>query len=51
MKGGDVVCLAGVYGLYEIIWEVSKVDPHWTRRKFIVIRFLIKKFYNNSETS
>jgi hypothetical protein len=49
VRDGDVVCLAGLYGVYEMIWEFVRVDPHWTRRKIIIIQFFLKKFYHNSE--
>jgi hypothetical protein len=44
LREGDVVCLSGLYGLYEIIWEFVKVEPHWTRRKIILIRMFNKIF-------
>jgi hypothetical protein len=49
-RDGDSICLAGLYGLYEMVWEISLVDPHWARRKVIVIKYLVKHFYNSEET-
>lgn len=49
VRDGDVVCLAGLYGVYEMIWEFVRVDPHWTRRKIIIIQYFLKKFYHSSE--
>lgn len=48
-RDGDSICLAGLYGLYEMVWEISLVDPHWARRKVIVIKGLVKCFYNSEE--
>lgn len=45
MRDGDVVCLAGLYGVYEMIWEFIRVEPHWTRRKVILIQFIKKRLY------
>jgi hypothetical protein len=46
-RGGNNICLIGLYGLYEMIWELCLVDPHWARRKVIVIEYLVKKYYNS----
>ncbi len=48
-RDGDSICLAGLYGLYEMVWEICLVDPHWARRKVIVIKYLVKYFYNSEE--
>lgn len=48
VRDGDVVCLAGLYGIYEMIWEFVRVDPHWTRRKIIILQALVRRFYLNS---
>lgn len=48
-RDGDSICLAGLYGLYEMVWEICLVDPHWARRKVIVIKYLVKHFYNSEE--
>jgi hypothetical protein len=45
VRDGDVVCLAGLYGVYEMIWEFLRVEPHWTRRKVIMISYLKKRLY------
>jgi hypothetical protein len=45
VRDGDVVCMAGLYGVYEMLWEFMLVSPHWTRRKIILIQFFLKKFY------
>lgn len=35
MGDGDVIFLAGLYGILELFWEVIGLEPNWTRRKII----------------
>lgn len=33
--------LSGLYGIYEITWEFSKLYPNWFERKFILTSYLV----------
>lgn len=50
-RNGDLVLVCGLYGVYEIVWEFMGVEPSATRRKLILISFILKKFYKEGDYS
>jgi len=48
-RAGNNISLIGLYGLYEIVWELCLVDPHWARRKVIIIEYLVRRYYNSHD--